>query len=85
MFTLGEKMDLASGKICAILMLAVGVSGLRAQAPIGLSVVSATKSQVQRKWTPGDNASGYVVERKMLNGSYATAFRSGDRQPWIPD
>ncbi len=47
------------------------------QAPTALSVVSATKSQVQLTWTPGDGAaSGYIVERKLLNGNYATALNS---------
>ena len=42
-----------------------------------MSVVSATSSQVQLKWTPGDNtATGYVVERKTLNGSYSTALNA---------
>jgi hypothetical protein len=41
------------------------------------TVVSATNSQVQLKWTPGDNtATGYLVERKTLNGSYSTALNA---------
>jgi hypothetical protein len=60
-------------------ILAAGAASLRAQpqAPAGLTVVSATKTQVQLTWTPGDGtATGYIVERKPLNGNYATALNS---------
>jgi Fibronectin type III domain len=68
-----------SGRKCGVLI-SIWVVGAVAQtppAPTGLAVVSATKSQVQLTWTPGAGAAtGYVVERKPLNGSYATALNS---------
>jgi hypothetical protein len=67
------------GKVCAAVVWMAGTLSLMAQAPpgpTGLSVVSATKSQVQLKWTGNNTATGYVVERKTLNGSYSTALNS---------
>ena len=43
------------------------------QPPQTLTVVSATNKQVQFKWTAGDaNATGYVIERKLLGGDDST-------------
>src|SRR5205085_9429250 len=77
-FAIGEKMISGLGKKCIIVICAAGALSLRAQqAPTALSVVSATNSQVQLKWTPGDSsATGYVVERKPLNGTYSTALNA---------
>jgi hypothetical protein len=65
-------------KCCVLISIWVtGAVAQAPQAPTGLSVVSATKSQVQLSWTPGDGgATGYVVEGGPLNGSYATALNS---------
>ena len=65
------------GRVCALTVWVAGALSLRAQAPTALTVVSATKSQVQLKWTPGDTtATSYVVERKPLNGTYSTALNA---------
>lgn len=48
------------------------VSAQTPQAPTALTVVSATSKQVQLSWQPAPGANGYAVQRKSLNGTYAT-------------
>ena len=55
----------------------VFVSSLFAQnipAPQALTVVAASASQVDLRWTGNSSATGYSIERKTLDGSYAAVL-----------
>jgi hypothetical protein len=41
-------------------------------APVNLAAASATSAAVKLQWSASDGATGYVVERRPLDGSYAT-------------
>ena len=55
----------------------VFVSSLFAQnipAPQALTVVAASAAQVDLRWTGNNSATGYSIERKTMDGSYAAVL-----------